>query len=399
MSVSTVLFGSPSTRRAASFGLAAVVPVAVLVGASAPSPFYPVLQDQLGFSTSTLTGIFAVYAGALLVALLVAGSLSDHVGRRPVLSGGLVALAGSMLLFGAARSTGALLVARVVQGVATGVLTATMAAAVADLAPLDRPVRGTLVNSAGPFVGLAIGALVGGFLLDRVPGVRGELFATVAAVHLLLAALVWALPETSPRHSEVWRSLRPRVGVPAGARSVFWRSVPALVATWATGGLYLSLGAPLAGSVLHVTSHVGQAAVVALLMAAGAVAAFVAVGARHPRNVALTGTTLLAVGSALTVGAVVDASAALVAIGTVVAGAGFGSAFNGVLRALSPTVPMEQRGELFAAVYIVSYLAFGLPTIVAGLVVAHAGLPTTVVLYGATVAALAATAALLRVRD
>lgn len=66
---------------------------------------------------------------------------------------------------------------------------------------------------------------------------------------------------------------------------------------------------------------------------------------------------------------------------------------------MSPTVTTEQRGELFAAVYIVSYLAFGLPTIVAGLVVAHAGLPTTVVLYGATVAALATTAALLRVRD
>jgi len=34
---------------------------------------------------------------------------------------------------------------------------------------------GLVANSAGPFVGLAIGALVGGFLLDRVPGVRGEL--------------------------------------------------------------------------------------------------------------------------------------------------------------------------------------------------------------------------------
>ena len=56
-----------------------------LFGASAPSPLYVVYQQRFGFSATTLTAIFAVYALALLITLIPAGALSDQVGRRPVI--------------------------------------------------------------------------------------------------------------------------------------------------------------------------------------------------------------------------------------------------------------------------------------------------------------------------
>ena len=62
----------------------------MMAGASAPSPFYPVLAQRLGFDAIVITSVFAVYALALLLTLLAAGSLSDHVGRRPVIIAGLV---------------------------------------------------------------------------------------------------------------------------------------------------------------------------------------------------------------------------------------------------------------------------------------------------------------------
>ncbi|MEO7942555.1 MAG: MFS transporter, partial [Marmoricola sp.] len=121
--------------HAAGFALSLGALLAMMAGASAPSPFYPVLEREIGFSPATLTGIFAVYAVALLLTLLVTGSLSDHLGRRPVVTGAFALLALSMLVFWHADSVALLVLARIVQGVASGLLLSSLTAAVVDLEP------------------------------------------------------------------------------------------------------------------------------------------------------------------------------------------------------------------------------------------------------------------------
>ena len=115
---------SPAGPRRARFGfaLAIAAQIAMMIGASAPSPFYPVLAQDIGFDAIVISAVFAVYAIALLLALLTAGSLSDHVGRRPVAIAGFLLLAASMALFWHADSVTALVLARVLQGVASGIL-------------------------------------------------------------------------------------------------------------------------------------------------------------------------------------------------------------------------------------------------------------------------------------
>jgi len=83
-------------------------------------------------------------------------------------------------------------------------------------------------------------------------------------------------------------------------------------------------------------------------------------------------------------------SAAGLYAGSVVAGLGFGPAFSGVFRSLAPLAPPEARGALLASIYAVSYLAFSLPAVAAGVAAAHWDLRSTTYVYGATVAALAA---------
>src|SRR5690606_2194488 len=114
------------------FALAVVAQILMMAGASAPSPFYPVLAEQIGFAPIVITAVFAVYAIALLLTLLTAGSLSDHVGRRPVAIVGLVLLAGSMLLFSHADSVALLFMARIIQGIASGLLLSALSASVLD---------------------------------------------------------------------------------------------------------------------------------------------------------------------------------------------------------------------------------------------------------------------------
>lgn len=394
----TATVDAPATLRhshPAGFALALGAILVMMAGASAPSPFYPVLQRDIGFSSATLTGIFAVYAVALLLTLLVTGSLSDHLGRRPVVSGALALLALSMLVFWHADSVTLLITARVVQGVASGLLLSSLTATVVDLEPSDRPGVAATANSVMPLAGLALGALVGGAVIDRSGSPLAVVFGVLTGVYAVLALAVWLLPETSPRHAGVLQSFRPTVGVPVAARPAFARSAPALFAGWATGGLYLSLGAPIVAQELGGTNHVEQGLVVTTLTGIGALSSFVARN-RTSREITLYGTTALALGTALTLVALALGSYWGFIAAAVVAGSGFGTAFLGIMRSITPTVGPDERGELFASVFVVSYLAFGIPAVVAGIAAPHVGLATTTYAYGGLVIVLSGSAALLR---
>jgi len=76
-------------RPLAAFVGSAIAFVAVSFSVGAPSPLFVLYQREWGFADWMLTVAFAIYAITLLVTLLVAGSLSDHIGRRPVLIGAL----------------------------------------------------------------------------------------------------------------------------------------------------------------------------------------------------------------------------------------------------------------------------------------------------------------------
>ena len=174
--------------RPVSFVVAGTAGAATLTAASAPSPLYPVYQRLWGLSAFTLTVVFAVYVAALLVSLLTVGSLSDRVGRRPVASAALVLLALGMVLFALAGGPGDLMVARVVQGIAVGASAGTVTAMIMDSAPDPR--TGSVVSSAVPAVGIAVGALLAGTLVEFAPLPRQLVFWVLAACYVVLAALV-----------------------------------------------------------------------------------------------------------------------------------------------------------------------------------------------------------------
>ena len=82
-------------------------------------------------------------------------------------------------------------------------------------------------------------------------------------------------------------------------------------------------------------------------------------------------------------------SSVLFLAGCAVAGLGFGPAFAGVFRALSLRAPADQRAALLSAVFVVSYLAFSVPAIIAGAAVTELGLRTTAEIYGGVLIAIA----------
>ncbi|MGA7598739.1 MAG: MFS transporter, partial [Pseudolabrys sp.] len=122
---------------------------------AAPTPLYHQYQESFGLTPFVLTIVFAAYVVSLLAALLTVGSLSDYIGRRPAIMAALALNIVAMVMFVAADSAGALIVARAVQGFATGLATATLGATILDT---DR-VRGPMLNSVTAFAGLTAGSL------------------------------------------------------------------------------------------------------------------------------------------------------------------------------------------------------------------------------------------------
>ncbi|WP_244321234.1 MFS transporter [Streptomyces melanosporofaciens] len=161
-----------TANRTAPLVLYASVLTTLLAASSAPTPLYPLYQDQWGLSALTITVIFSAYSLTLLLALLTVGALSDHLGRRPVLVGALALESVSMVLLAAADGAGPLIAARVLQGAATGAATSASGAALLDLDDSLRPGRSALTNSITPVAGMAGGVLVSTLLIPLSPRPR-----------------------------------------------------------------------------------------------------------------------------------------------------------------------------------------------------------------------------------
>jgi MFS family permease len=374
--------------RATAFWLLASALAGFLFASSAPSPLYIVYQAKWGFSAIVLTGVFAAYAFGLLVALLVAGSLSDHLGRRPTLLLALALEIVAMLLFAEARSVAWLFVARTLQGVATGVATAAISAALIDLQPPHRRRLGALLAAAAPMTGLAAGALGSGLLVEYAPEPTRLVYWLLLALFACAALATAAIPETVARRATWTRSLRPTVGVPPALRGDFLATIPCMTATWALGGLILSLGPSLTAKVLGDPSHVAGGLCIFIMAGVSSLTSVVMRGA-HARKAARGGLSALIVGVALALVALHGRSTALFLLATGVAGLGFGPAFAGAFRAITNRAPIAQRAELVASVYVASYLAYSLPALAAGIAVTRFGLHDTADVYGVALIALA----------
>ena len=305
--------------RPAAFAAITAVLVLFTAAASAPSPLYVVYQQEWGFSAVTLTIVFAVYVVGLLASLLVLGALSDHVGRRPVLALAITLEALALVLFMTAGDVTLLLLARVIQGIATGAAMTTLGATLVDLNPPHAPGRAGVVNSSAPTTGLALGAIGCGALVQFAPAPTRLVYALLLGGAVLAAGVVAALPETSARRPGGLASLTPRLGVPARLRPAFYALIPIIVASWALGGLYLSLGPSVAASLFGLHSHLIGGLVVTLLCGTGAVTALALRGWPTARLLS-AGAVLLTAGIAITLAGLTGHTVALGAAGTVVAG-------------------------------------------------------------------------------
>lgn len=377
-------FGAHLSRRV-HLPVTASITLSFLAGSSAPTPLYPVYQALWHFSSVTLTLVFASYVLVLLAALLVFGRVSDHVGRKPVIVLATLMQVGAMALFANASGVAALFAGRIVQGLATGAALGAIGAAMLDI---DRD-RGTLANAVAPALGTALGGIASGLLVHFLPAPTLLVYEVLTALYLVQALAIVLLPEPGRARPGAWKSLRPQLGVPSNVRPALQAAVPVLVAGWGMAGFYASLGPALVHRAFGFDASLGGG-VALFLLAGSAGLAVLLLQSIEPERMLRIGAQSLATGTAIVLAALEQRSLDVFVIGAMVAGVGFGAGFQGGVRTALASATPVQRAAVLSVLFVVAYVAMGVPAVIAGWTVARTGnLPAVAYGFGAVVLALA----------
>jgi MFS family permease len=251
-----------------------------------------------------------------------------------------------MILFMTADSAAALIVARAIQGFATGFAVTTLAATILDT---DRE-RAPVLNSFTAFAGLSAGTLGAGALVTFAPAPEQLVYVVLLVLCVFEAAILWFMPETATTKPGALASLWPRVHVPRVAWATFVAVTPVNVASWSLGGFYFSLMPAVVRAATGTTLPIVGGLVVAALTFSGAVAV-VALRKLAPEKMFLFGIVTLALGVLTTLGGVQYQNVGVMLFGTMVGGTGFGTVFSGTLRSI---LPFAQPGERAGCCLLIS---------------------------------------------
>jgi MFS family permease len=375
-----------ASRRRVAFWLLASVFAAAMLGTTLPTPLYVIYQAQWHFSAAMVTVIFAVYAAAVLVTLLLAGRSSDQAGRKPVLAAALALSAVSTVAFIFAHDEGALLVGRVLSGLSAGLMTGTATATLTELVPASAGRRASLAATAANMGGLGLGPLIAGLFAQYAPHPTSLVFEVYLAVLAAAGLCLLFVPETvSPRRRPTLRFAG--LGIPERGRGQFIAAAVAAFAAFALLGLFSSLVPGFIGGVLHQDSHAVQGTVVFGMFAVGTVTQ-VALSRFSSRRVVLAGLGLFLAALALIVAALAQAGMALFLAGTVVGGVAVGAIFLGSLATANRLAPPERRGHVISAFFVACYAGLIIPVVGVGVLSGFTGTFPAVLAFSLLLAAL-----------
>ncbi|HAT3681669.1 TPA: MFS transporter [Serratia marcescens] len=366
----------PKNAQASRMGILLFLALALmsaLLNSSAPTPLYPLYQQQLALSSVSLTVVYGAYAAGVLIALFGVGNLSGKVKdlRSMIVPALLVVLSGA-LLFARADTFAMMLMARLLAGVGTGALTGAANIALVRFGPRDGGKNAALIATLSFTTGLALGPIFSGIALQTgfhpttLPFVFIMVIAAVAALGVMFSwprGVVTAPTHAAPAATEK-SSLLDGLRATGGK---FYVCAGALFICWALAASILAIGPSVAKTLLglHARGVFGYAIAVYLLIAGISQILSRRLNARHSLLFGCLAQVLAAVVFAV---AIQWHSLWLAAAGLVVAGYAYGAIFVGSATLVNLISPPASHARLLSLFYVIAYIANWVP-ILLGIVV------------------------------
>jgi MFS family permease len=390
-------------RYSLGFWSVAFAFTALMAFTTAPTPLWSLFARRDGFSSLTITLVFAVYAVAVAVSLVLAGHLSDVYGRRRLLVPAVALNIVAALVFVTWPALPGLLVARVLSGLGVGAATATATVWLAELDARRRPDglahRAQIISTAANLGGLGLGGLIAGVLAQWAGHALTVPFLTLASALVVGMLAVALAPETRIPHEPRPRYRPQRISVPPQSRGRFFAAATAVAITFAIFGLITSLAPSFLAGTLHRPSH-ALAGAVSFAMFAAAALTQTLTGPRAPHQLLAAAIPALLTGVALLTLAVwvPSPSFGIFLAGDLIAGAGAGLMFKGAIGTVIEISLPERRAEAVAGFFLAAYLGLAGPVIGLGALTQIASTRVSLLVFAGLLALgiLAATPTLLR---
>ncbi|WP_203979385.1 MFS transporter [Planotetraspora silvatica] len=380
--------GAPAlnqARRGRTLRLAFLSAVVSLVAAFAAVgstiPLFNIYRAEDGFTNAGISMTVVAYSAATLTTLLMMGRLSNHLGRRPtsIASLGLLVL-GCLLLLNV-HDIGILIAGRLLMGLGAGLASSSLTSYIVDAAPARPAWLASVASSQTVMLGLAVGAIASGALVQFGPWPRELIYLVAVGFLLLSAALVAVSPETATPSPGAWRSLLPRVRVPARVRHLLPVAAAVFLATWATGAFYQAFVPAVVEEQLHTRSPLVLGLVFAAYMAPSVLGA--PLGGRFTSAAAQRlGMIIFLAGWIGIITAIATGALVLFIAATIVAGASQGIAISAATRGLLHGSTLADRAPIFSAIYLLCYSGAAFPSLISGELSRTFSLPQLALGYG-----------------
>ncbi|OZI10386.1 MFS transporter [Bacillaceae bacterium SAS-127] len=161
----------------------------IMVGIGLVIPILPFYVEEFGAGARTLGALIAVYSFMQFLFAPVWGKLSDKIGRKPLITAGLLGFAAAEFMFAFATNIGMLFIARILAGVFGSALMPTAMAYVSDVTTSEDRGKGMGILGASMGLGIVIGPGIGGWLAEydlSYPFIFAGIAAIIAAIVSIL---------------------------------------------------------------------------------------------------------------------------------------------------------------------------------------------------------------------
>lgn len=381
------------TRHNLGFWLVAGAFLTAMAFSTVPTPLYVLYQREDGFSSFVVTVVFAMYAVGVVTSLVLAGHVSDWVGRKRILIPALGLEVLAALIFLSSTGLPELLLARFVSGLGVGMITATATAYLAELHALSRPGASTtrfeVVSTAANIGGLGVGPLVAGALAQFLPAPLHTPYLLFGVLLVVAIIGVGFTRETVDVKVDrpAWRPQR--IGAHgADSRRYLAAGVTAFTA-FAIFGLFNSLAPGFVAGTLHHPSRLLAGVVVFVVFGAAATAQTLTTGLRPARRFAL-GLGVETAGLLALVAGMASENLPGFLVGGALAGAGAGVVFKSAIGTVVASAAPGARGEALAGLFLIAYLGLVVPSLGLGVATQFVGATTAMYWFTGVLLALVA---------
>jgi len=369
--------------RRASLLVSAGVVGHTLWTSAAPALTYGLYAEEWHLTHTVIAAIFAIYPIAVVVMLLGFGGISDQIGRRATMLAGLLASLAGALLFAVAPDVWWVFAGRALMGIGVGLAASPSTAAILEFTSPKRAKSAALVTMGAQAIGFAAALLLGGALTEYGPWPTRLCFWILALFLIILLIGTWLLPRhTTGGAGGDSRSRMP--SVPKDVRRAFAVSSTAIVAAYTFGVLVLSLGGQVEHELIGSPNAFLNSAILSLFpIVMGAIG--IIARTLSPRVALIAGALISCLGMVLLILAVNLRDLVIYLLATAAAGGAYSLLFVGGLQVISAAAPVNHRGSILSALYLLGYLSMGTLALLLGAIATTRGLGFAVNLGAAAI--------------